>query len=107
MKISLCLLVWNELEGCKIDVPQIPINEFEEIYAVDGGSTDGTVDYLRANGIIVYPQITRGLNAAYWHGINCSTCESVVFFFPKGTVPVGDLTKFRPLLETGVDLVVA
>jgi hypothetical protein len=47
------------------------------------------------------------LNAAYWHGINVSTCESVIFFFPKGTIAVRDLIKFRPLLESGSQLVVA
>src|SRR5205807_553705 len=107
MRVSLCLLVWDELEGCKLDVPQIPAGAFEEIYAVDGGSTDGTTEYLHANGIAVYPQPTRGLNAAYWQGINISTCESVVFFFPKGTIPVADMLKFRPLLESGCHLVIA
>jgi glycosyltransferase involved in cell wall biosynthesis len=107
MRVSLCLLVWNELEGCKFDVPQLPSVAFEEVYAVDGGSTDGTVEYLGANGIAVYPQPTRGLNAAYWHGINVSSCEAVVFFFPKGTIPVADLVKFRPLLESGCHLVIA
>jgi len=37
MKVSLCLMVWNELEGCEIDAPKLPCNEFDEIYAVDGG----------------------------------------------------------------------
>ena len=56
VKISLCLLVWNELEGCKIDVPNLPRDSFEETYAVDGGSTDGTVEYLESQGIPVYRQ---------------------------------------------------
>jgi hypothetical protein len=30
-------MVWNELEGCEIDAPKLPCNEFDEIYAVDGG----------------------------------------------------------------------
>ena len=39
MRISLCLVTWNELQGCQIDVPQLPRDHFDEIYAVDGGST--------------------------------------------------------------------
>jgi glycosyltransferase involved in cell wall biosynthesis len=107
MRISLCLLVWNELEGCRIDVPNLPSGSFEEVYAVDGGSTDGTREYLESHGIPVYRQLKRGLNAAYIHAVEKSTCDAVVVYFPKGTVPQADLLKFRPLLESGHDLVIA
>ena len=107
MRVSLCLVVWNELEGCQLDVPRLPRDAFDELYAVDGGSTDGTVEYLRAQGIPVHPQPKRGLNAAYVHANRVSTCDAVVAFFPKGTTPVEDLLRFRPLLEQGNGLVVA
>lgn len=107
MKISLCLLIWNELEGCKLDVPHLPGDEFCEIFAVDGGSTDGTVEYLESQNIPVHRQTKRGLNAAYWDGINQAKGDAVVFFFPKGTLPCEDLRKFRPLLESGNEMVVA
>ena len=107
MKISLCLIVWNELEGCKIDVPNLPRHDFEEIYAIDGGSTDGSVEYLQAEGISVYRQPMKGLNAAYIHAVDKSTCDAVVVFFPKGTISPDSLLRFRPLLHDGFDLVVA
>lgn len=50
MTISLCLLVRNELEGCKADLPRLPLKEFDEVYGVDGGSSDGTVEYLEYTG---------------------------------------------------------
>lgn len=107
MKISLCLIVWNELEGCRLDVPHLPRDAFEEIYAVDGGSTDGTVEYLESQGIPVHKQPKRGLNAAYVHADAMSTCDAVVVFFPKGTTPPEHVLKFRPLFEQGNGLVVA
>lgn len=107
MKISLCLLVWNEIGGCKLDVPNLPQDAFEEVFAVDGGSTDGTIEFLQSHGIPVHRQLKRGLNAAYWHGIEISRADAVVFFFPKGTLPPEDLRQFRPLLETGCDIVIA
>ncbi len=107
MKISLCLLVWNELEGCKIDVPNMSREEFDEIYAIDGGSTDGTVEYLQTQGIPVYRQPQKGLNAAYIHAVEMSSCDAVVVYFPKGTISVSTLKNFRPFLESGIDLVVA
>ncbi|MDD5706852.1 MAG: glycosyltransferase [Kiritimatiellae bacterium] len=107
MNISLCLMVWNELEGCKRDVPQLPRHAFEEVFCVDGGSTDGTVEYLQAHGIPVHRQPQAGLNAAYIHANEVATGDAVVVFFPKGTTPVADLLEFRPLLEAGNQLVVA
>lgn len=107
MEVSLCLLVWNELEGCKLDVPHLPREHFAEVYAIDGGSSDGTVEYLQEQGIPVYAQTKRGLNAAYHAAHERSSCDAVVVFFPKGTTPVNDVLKFQPLFEAGCALVVA
>jgi len=107
VKVALCLLVWNELEGCRIDIPNLPGELFDEVFAVDGGSNDGTVEYLRSQNIFVVSQVERGLNAAYWQAIETTKCDAVVFFFPKGTIPPSDLVSFRRLLEEGYELVVA
>lgn len=107
MRTSLCLMTWNELEGCRIDVPKLPRDAFDEIYAVDGGSTDGTVEYLQSQGIPVHLQPKRGLNAAYVHADNMSQCDAVVVFFPKASTPPEDLRKFRPLFDQGNGLVIA
>lgn len=104
---SLVLIVWNEIDGCKADVPLLPRDIFREIYAIDGGSTDGTVQYLESLGIKVYAQRKRSLNAAYADAVCRSTCEAVVVFFPKGTIDpviVGELAR---KIDVGFDLVVA
>ena len=41
MTVALCLITWNELEGCKHDVPLIDRTKFDEIYCIDGGISDG------------------------------------------------------------------
>lgn len=107
MKISLCLIVRNELQGCQADVPTLPRDAFDEVFAVDGASTDGTVEYLESQGIPVHRQPKKGLNAAYVHANDVAKGDAVVVFFPKGTLPTEDLRKFRPLLEEGFGLVVA
>lgn len=107
MKVSLCLIVWNELKGCQTDVPRLQRDAFDEVFAVDGGSTDGTVEYLEQAGIPVHRQPKRGLNAAYVHANDIAKGDAVVVFFPKGTLPTEDLLKFKPLFEQGHDLVIA
>jgi len=107
MKISLCLLVWDELAGCQIDVPELPLESFDEVYAVDGGSSDGTLRFLESKGIPVYRQPKKGLNAAYHYAVERSRCDAVVVFFPKGTISTSSLRNFRSLLEDGYDLVIA
>ncbi len=107
MTLSLCLLTWNELEGCKHDIPLIDKSKFDEIYCIDGGSTDGTVEYLKENGIEVYFQSAKGLNQACIDACNHCHSDAFVFYHPKGSIPVEDTYKFRPLFEAGYELVVA
>lgn len=107
MTVALCLLVWNEVDGCRLDVPNIPRQLFDEILAIDGGSKDGTIEYLLAQGIPVVHQTGHGLNAAYWQAVLTTSCDAVVFYFPKGTIHPTALVNFRPYLEAGCDLIVA
>lgn len=107
MRISLCLIVWNEIDGCKLDLPNLDLNEFEEIYAVDGGSSDGTKEYLESLGIKVHKQKIKSLNAAYIEANEIAKNDYVVVFFPKGTIPVNDLKQFRKYFQSGYDLVIA
>lgn len=108
MKISLCLLTYNELVGCRHDLPQIlKVKEnFEELYAVDAGSADGTIEFLEKHGIPVYIQPKKGLNAAYEHALEKCSTEAMVFFHPKGSIPVADALKFRKYFEDGYGLVI-
>lgn len=103
--VGLCLLTFNELEGCKRDVPSLPREGFHEVFCVDGGSQDGTGEWLRGQGIPVHVQPKRGLNAAYVHAARVAKSDALVVFFPKGTVPVSIVQDIRGALLSGVDLV--
>ncbi len=106
MRISLILITWNELEGCKHDIPLIDRSKFDEIFCIDGGSTDGTVEYLTEQGIPVFRQSAKGLNQACKDGCNHCTTDAFVFYHPKGTIPVEDTYKFRDYYEQGYEFVV-
>ncbi len=105
--MTLCLLTWNELAGCQQDVPRIPRDQFEEVFAIDGGSTDGTVEYLQSQGVDVYRQDQPGYNAAYLSAFRRCTTDALVLFHPKGTIDPDETLKFRQFFEQGYDLVVA
>jgi len=107
MRITLCFLTKNEISGCKHDIPLIRREMFEEIYAVDGGSTDGTIEYLQSMNIPVHIQPKKGINAACVHAIEKCTTDALIFFHPKGSVPVCDTEKFRQFFDRGYDLVIA
>lgn len=106
-RVGLCLLTFNELEGCRRDVPALPLKEFDEVFCVDGGSKDGTGEYLASQGIPVHVQPKRGLNAAYVHAARVAKTDALVVFFPKGTVPVSTVSDIRKALLAGPDLVAA
>ncbi len=77
-------MVWNEVEGCRLDIPNLPLDQFDEVYAVDGGSTDGTSEYLESLGIPVYLQPKKGLNAAYIHAVDMLNMRCGGRFFSEG-----------------------
>lgn len=107
MTIGLCLLTWNEIDGCRHDVPLIDRSKFDQIYCIDGGSTDGTVEYLKEEGIKVYQQSGKGYNTACKDAADKCECDAFIIFHPKGSVPVEDTYKFRKFFDSGYEFVIA
>ena len=106
LRVSLCLLVWNELGGCKLDVPELPLEQFDEVYAVDGGSTDGTVEYLQQRGITVHQQKKRGYNAAMIECFEHCTTDALVIYHPKGSIDPREVLACKQMLQQGYDLAI-
>ena len=63
MKYSLVMLVLNELEGLKVILPRIKKGWLHEVVIIDGGSTDGSIEYIQSLGFRVTPQREKGLIA--------------------------------------------
>lgn len=111
MKIALVILTRNELPSLKemlLRIPRPSVSAgFDLIRAVDGGSTDGTVEYFEAHGIPVIAQSTKGRGQAFRQAFNEIDADAYIFFSPDGNEDAADLHRFRPLLEGGADLVIA
>lgn len=104
---TLILLTLNEVEGVRAMTPKIPKDQADEIIAVDGGSTDGTVEAYREAGIQVISQKNKGRGDAFHVGINASMGRHIVFFSPDGNEDPADIPKLFEALEQGADMVIA
>jgi glycosyltransferase involved in cell wall biosynthesis len=107
LRLTLCLLTWNEIDGCNHDVPRLPLYDFDEVFAIDGGSTDGTIEYLAGRGIRVFQQETKGYNGAYLSAFGRCSTDALVMYHPKGSIDPAVVLSFRRYFEQGYDLVVA
>lgn len=107
LKYSLIFLTLNEIDGLKAVFDKIPTNEFDEIFAVDGGSTDGTLDFYKKYSIRVIPQTSKGRGEAFRIAAKIAEGDIMVFFSPDGNEDAGDLTKFKKYFNEGYDMVIA
>jgi len=107
MKISLVFLTRNEIEALPHVFPLVQRDLFEDVFAVDGQSTDGTAEFFEQNGVPVIVQKVRGRSEAFRIAMETAKGDAVVFFSPDGNEDAKDLGRFREYLEQGSDIVIA
>lgn len=106
MKITLLIPTFNEVKGMRQIMPRIKKEWYDELIIVDGGSTDGTLEYCRENNYFVFVQKRPGIRNAYMEALEYITGDIIITFSPDGN----SIPELIPLLiekiKEGYDMVI-
>lgn len=107
MKVSLIIFSWNEIDGMKVIMPQIKKQWYDEMIIVDGGSTDGTIEYAQEHGYNIFVQREKGAGAAFLESIEKVTGDIVITFSPDGNSLPEKIPELVEKMKDGYDIVIA
>lgn len=107
MKTTLLVMTWNEIEGMKAVMPRVRPEWVDQIIIVDGGSTDGTIEWAREHGYQVYVQKQKGFRHAYTEVMPLVEGEVIITFSPDGNSIPELLPELTAKMREGYDMVIA
>jgi glycosyltransferase involved in cell wall biosynthesis len=106
MKVTLLALTLNEIDGVRAIMPRIPAGWFDQILILDGGSTDGTIEWAREQGYTVHVQRQKGIRFAYLEALPLIEGDVIVSLSPDGNCDPTVLPRLVEKMREGYDLVI-
>ena len=104
--ITLLLPTFNEIDGLKLIFPKVDLSLFDDVLIVDGGSTDGTVEFAIENNIRIMSQLRSGLSEAVLDAIETINTDYVIEFSMDGNCLPEILEELVKEIYNGNDLVI-
>ena len=104
--IALLLPTLNELHGLRATLPFIDQTQVDDIYVIDGGSTDGTIEYAWEFGLTLVTQLRKGLQYAIFDVAQSLPHDYFIEFSPDGNCKVDQLPELVAKIQEGYDHVV-
>src|SRR6185437_9159432 len=107
MDVTLLVPTLNEIDGMRVIMPRVRPEWCSQILVLDGGSTDGTIEYAREQGYDVVLQEEPGLINAYRQCYPHIKGEALITFSPDGNSVPELIPDLIAKIEGGYDMVIA
>jgi glycosyltransferase involved in cell wall biosynthesis len=105
--VTLLVPTLNEIVGMKAIMPQIKRQWVDQILILDGGSTDGTIEWARDNDYEVYVQKQPGIRQGYMEILPRIEGDIILTFSPDGNSIPELIPALLDKMEEGYDMVIA
>ena len=106
MRTTLILATLNEIDGMREIMPRIKREWYDQLIVIDGGSTDGTLEYCRDNGYFVKNQTGKGIRTALDQAFQSVTGDVVITFTPDGNSIPELIPNVIEKMKQGYDMVI-
>lgn len=105
--VTLLIPTLNEITGMKAIMPQVQRGWVDQILVLDGGSTDGTIEYSREQGYQVHVQKNWGIRQGYMEVLPLITSDVILTFSPDGNSIPDLIPPLIAKMNEGYDMVIA
>ena len=105
MSVSIIIFEFNEVDGMRAMMPKIKPEWYDELIIVDGGSTDGTIDYAKEHGYNLFVQKEKGVGAALNEAVRKVNGDIVIIYAPDGSFEVEQIPIITERIKNGYDVV--
>jgi glycosyltransferase involved in cell wall biosynthesis len=105
--VTLLIPTLNEIVGMRAIMPLVDRQWVDQILILDGGSTDGTVEWAREHGYEVLVQSEPGIRQGYREALPLITSDVILTFSPDGNSVAELIPKIIDKMNEGYDMVIA